>query len=60
MTDAERLAEVRRRVIRDFWNGTGSDALHWRACGLCDWIWPEGEAETHEPGCPMEKEVPDD
>lgn len=55
-TDAERLAEVRRRVIRDFHDGANEPAARWWACGVCSWIWPDGAEENHEPSCPLREE----
>ena len=55
-TVADRLAEVRRRVIVDFWSGTDAASGHWQTCRLCSFSWHFGETELHEMGCPM-KEV---
>ncbi len=51
-----RLAEVRRRVIVDFWDGTSGDSGHWGTCRLCEWLWSFGEPEMHDAGCPMAEE----
>ena len=55
MTLKERLAEVRRRVITDFSDGTGPSSNHWWVCRLCEWVWRDGEAELHEESCPMKE-----
>ena len=54
MTAKERLAEVRRRMITDYYTGTSPDSPHWWACRVCSWVWRNGEAELHEPSCPLE------
>lgn len=54
MNNAQRLAEVRRRVIVDFYDGTGQSAGHWITFCLCGWAWRYGEKELHDLGCPME------
>ena len=50
----ERLAEVRRRMITDFWDGTSPMAGHWWSCRVCTRTWRDGQPESHEPGCPLE------
>lgn len=52
-TLTKRLAEVRKRVIVDFYSGTAPSSTHWVACRLCDWIWRWGEAELHAEDCPV-------
>ena len=54
-TAAKRLAEVRRRVIVDYYTGTSPDSPHWQVCRLCSWVWRWEGKETHDIGCPMEK-----
>ena len=52
--DAQRLAEVRRRVIMDYYTGPVSNSIHLVRCFLCGRTWRYEETESHKPGCPME------
>ena len=54
----ERLAEVRRRAIVDFYTGTDSISPHWAVCRVCSWVWKFEEAELHEKGCPIAEVKP--
>ena len=53
----KRMAEVERRVIIEYWNGTNSDAGHFKSCRLCGWTWRYGEPEQHEATCPMREDM---
>lgn len=55
---ATRFADVRRRVIEDFYTGTSFDACHQAFCIMCERSWPYDEPEQHEMTCPLRKETP--
>lgn len=55
-TPEERMAEVRRRVIVDFFVGAAPESPHWWNCRACGYSWRYGEKERHESGCPMQEE----
>lgn len=47
------LREVRRRKVTEYHTGTNPDSPRYWSCGLCSWTWKAGEAEVHEPSCPL-------
>lgn len=49
----ERLAEARKRMIRDFYTGTAPESPRWWSCQVCGWNWRDGSAELHDQGCPL-------
>ena len=53
MNAEDRLAEVRRRMITDFYTGTSDDSPHWWTCRVCDYSWRHGEEDSHEETCPL-------
>ncbi|MBI1973038.1 hypothetical protein HYS50_03465 [Candidatus Woesearchaeota archaeon] len=54
-TDLERLAEAKKRAIKDFYDGTSPTSAHWFVCILCGWVWRDGERESHDHDCPLEE-----
>ena len=56
MNTEERLAEVRRRMITDFYKSAAPGSAQWWSCQVCGWVWRENEAELHEPSCPLKGE----
>ena len=47
------LREVHRRVVRDYYTVAVPTAQRWWTCSLCAWVWEHGQAEVHEPTCPL-------
>lgn len=49
----QRLAEVRKRMITDYYTGTSPNSPHYWVCRVCDGIWTDGEVELHRRDCPI-------
>lgn len=49
------LRGVKLRMVRDHYTDTtGSDEFRRWVCYICEWGWRHGDAELHEPSCPLQ------
>ena len=48
-----RIAELRKRLIVEFYTGTEAKATRFLSCRVCGWSWRKGQPEAHEPSCPL-------
>lgn len=59
MTELEtlraKLAEVKKRLVYDFYAGSSPNSQHWWCCGACGSTWRDGHTEHHAPSCPLEE-----
>ena len=56
--EQERMTEMRKRIINDFYTSTypgvgDAKQEHWVICRVCEWTWRYGQQESHEEGCPL-------
>ncbi len=49
----EALEGVHHRLVVDHFTGTSEKSPRFWSCRICGWRWSDGEAELHEPTCPL-------
>ena len=53
----QRIAELRKRMVTDQFINVGAKKYHVWTCAVCMHRWYEGEVESHDSGCPCDKQA---